>query len=166
MKYLLFIFLITTGFITIPTHEYYVSTCHIEHNATEKTLEMALNVFSDDLEIALEKEANITQLFLGQDREHKSADHYIFKYIQTHTSLIINDKPIELEYVGKEVALDGMWCYLTAFNIEKMNSISIKSSFLYDTFPAQTNIFHCTSNTNEKSIWLRKENNQGSLFFE
>ena len=50
MKYLLFIFLLTTSFVNIPIHEYYVSTCHIEHNSTEKTLEIAFNIFTDDFE--------------------------------------------------------------------------------------------------------------------
>ena len=166
MKYLLFLFMLTFSFAHIPTHEYYVSNCHIEHNDEEKTLEIAFNIFTDDFEKALEQEAKFPKLFLGQTKEHEAADEYIFKYIQQHSHLKVNEKNVQLDYVGKEIALDGMWCYLTAYNIEKMDSISIASTFLYDTFPTQTNIFHCTVKGKEKNVWLRKEKSEAILLFE
>ncbi|MGB1206114.1 MAG: DUF6702 family protein [Chitinophagales bacterium] len=166
MKYLLFVFLLTASFATPSLHEYYVSNCYIEHNPSEKTLEIALNIFTDDLEAALEQEMNIADLFLDQKKENKAVDEFIFKYIQAHTSLKVNDNPVELQYLGREMALDGAWCYLTASDIPKMDSISIESSFLYETFPTQTNIFHCTANSIEKSVWLRHSDSKKMIVFD
>ena len=64
-------------------HPFYVSVTEINHNASEKSLEMSFKFFTDDFEHVLEK-SNKAQLDILSDKEKAAFDKYIPLYVSKH----------------------------------------------------------------------------------
>ena len=139
--FLLFVFLIPF-LISMTPHPIYVSTTEIDYKPTEKSIEIAIKIFSDDLEDVLSA-SNGINIEIGTDREHPKAKEYIMNYLRKHFQLEVNDKTIEYEYVAKRMIKKdffAMWIFLKATKVRKAKSIKLTNNILIDFHPKQQNI--------------------------
>src|ERR1700730_8159437 len=89
-----------TGYLAL-LHPFFVSVTEINHNAKEKTLEISCKTFTDDLEKAIEKSANL-KLDLFNVKDKAIAEKAIAEYFKKHLVIKVDGKAVPLEFVGFE----------------------------------------------------------------
>jgi hypothetical protein len=148
MNQLLFILILSTftfGFITNENHDFFVSVAEVDYFPAKKEIQVALKTFTDDLELAIQKDGK--RLYLDTSKEIKNADTYIQKYLTLNFQLRINDKAQILTYIGKEYVDGATWIYFKYTNLpKKPKSITIKNSVIIAIHPKQTNMTHFKKN--------------------
>lgn len=148
----------------LTAHPFFISICQIHHNSEAKTLEVAIKLFSNDLETAMEAE-QIQALHLGTDREIADADAHIGQYLQQHLQLSVDGTPATGEFIGKEFDADVVWCYIEVPNVSTVSKLEVSNRLLMDEFPSQTNVVHITVNGERKSMLLQKGNARDVVSF-
>lgn len=134
-------------------HPFYVSVTEINHNAKNKTLEVSVKIFFDDLEAHIQKE-NSLSFDIIQPTDKAKTNQLIAAYLQKHLRLSINNKSVSLKYLGYEIQEDAAWCYLEIANINKISTLSINNNILYDLHKEQVNMLNVTVNQKRQSYKL------------
>ena len=109
MKKFVCIFLLFT--LAFTSHKYYLSLTQVEYNKEQNRLEVIINVFMDDIEIAVNKEYDV-DLRLTTKQELEDVDIYFKKYLLKNLSFLVNDKPVEYSFIGKEYEGDLVYFYI------------------------------------------------------
>jgi hypothetical protein len=161
-KTLLLLFIIPL--LSFSAHKYYLCLTQIEYRSELQTLQITINVFVDDIEIALNKDFKI-DLQLNTKDELKNNDLYFEKYLKQKLHLKINNISKKFTYIGKEYDGDLVYFYLEIENITGINSIEIENKILTTHFPKQQNLIKTKVGENHKSILLSAENDKGLLKF-
>ncbi len=169
LLYFLFSFLNQTSIS--PTneaiaHEFHVSKCVIECNEEAKAIQVSLHIFIDDLEEAL-RQQGADKLFICTEKESKKAEKYLNRYLQRHFVLIVNNKKVEYEFIGKEISDDlaAVWCYLEVKDIKRIKSMELKNDILMEIFDDQRNIISLTYNKKEEYMMFDKGNSTETINF-
>ena len=105
MKILL-ILVALIGYFTSPVrhetvHAFHISKTDMIFQPAEKTVQITMHVFIDDLEKGLEKQG-ASKLFVGTEREQKDVNALVMNYLQQHFSIQLNDKKTLYTWVIKE----------------------------------------------------------------
>jgi hypothetical protein len=157
-------------------HPFHVSVVEVNHNATDKTLEISCKIFTDDFEKALAQNYPFTES-RGQDAAHKTKvdlinppdkaamDTLVKKYILSHLSLSADGKPVKLSYIGFERENEAVYSYVQADNIASVNKIDIADKLMYDLFTDQINLVHVIAGGNRKSTKLDYPETNASFSF-
>lgn len=144
------------GCITL-LHPFYVSKIELNHNTKDKTIEVSVRVFTDDMELTLQKIGN-TSVNLNSPKNIEVIDKLINKYISEHLKITIDNKATTLNYLGFEINKESVWMYFEIPHIDKLNTIGISCKILYDYKKDQINIFQVKANGNDKSYKLENPN--------
>lgn len=160
----LVLLLLAIPLLSFSIHKYYVALTEIVYNTKSESVEIIMNVFVDDLEVALNDDFKIDTK-LNTPKELKNVDDYIKKYIEDHFKVTINNQVKTYTFIGKEYEADIVYFYLEITNIKTLNSIEIENSILTQHFEDQKNLIKVKINNNRKSLFLSKENNNGLLKF-
>ena len=131
-------------------HPFYISVTEINHNATDKTLEISAKVFADDLEQILEKNYKTT-LDITTAKDQPRFNQLLPDYFSKHLVLVVDGKPVKLTYIGYETEKESAHCYFQVDHIATVKKIEISNSILYDFIDSETNIMHVTVNGTRKS---------------
>jgi len=144
-----------TSPVTHPAvfHPLHIATVEIEHNASDKTLEITCKTFWDDFENILGK-LNKTKVDLSNDKDKENKNKWIFNYINSHLQLNIDGKIVPLSFVGFEKEDVVIYSYLQADNVASVKKVSVTNSIMQDVFDDQTEIIHVIVNGNRKSTKL------------
>ena len=134
-------------------HPFYVSMIEIDHNAKEKTIEISIRVFTEDLETTLKKYGNKTVDILHPANKAE-IDKLLNDYIQHKLQLKLDGKAATLHYLGYEQQLESIWTYMEVKDVPTVKKLSVNCSLLYDYQDKQSNIFHIKANGTEKSYKL------------
>src|SRR5260221_2614213 len=86
---------------TRALHPLYITVTEINHNAKDKILEISCKIFTNDLEVVLEKGAK-TKVDLSNSKEKATTDKLIDEYIERHLRLKVDGKAAGLHFVGSE----------------------------------------------------------------
>ena len=86
-------------------HEFHMSSCEIDFNKEEESVQVTLHIFIDDLELALKKRG-IDSLFLCTEREAAGSEIQIAQYIDHVLQISLDGKRIHPTMLGKEVSDD------------------------------------------------------------
>ncbi|AMC09862.1 hypothetical protein Lupro_00660 [Lutibacter profundi] len=162
LKY--FTLLIVIPLLAFSVHKYYISLCEIEYVEEQKSIQITLGMFIDDLEVTLNK-SNDTILNLATTDEVKNIDKYYKSYLNKHFKIIVNNKLQIYNYIGKEYDGDLVRFYLEITNIKSINSIEVINNCLFETFEDQENIIKIKANNINKTFYLNRKNDKGLLKF-
>ncbi|EAQ41421.1 DUF6702 family protein [Polaribacter sp. MED152] len=148
-------------FIALPllsftAHKYYLSLTQINYKSEAKAVQIIINVFMDDIELALNKDFDI-DLQLTTKRELKNNDVYFEKYLKDKLALKVDGKEKNFNYLGKEYDGDLVFFYLEIENINKVNSIDVSNKILIEHFPKQQNLIKSKVGKKNKSVLLTKD---------
>jgi hypothetical protein len=143
-------------------HPFYVSVTEINHNATDKTLEISCKMFTEDLEQIIEKN-NKTTLDITTEKDKPSFDKYIPEYVSKNLVLFVDGKPVKLSYVGFEREKESTYCYFQVDNVSSVKKVDINNSLLYDFNENEINIMHVTINGSRKSTKVNYPEKAASL---
>ncbi|MFT5667408.1 MAG: putative adenine nucleotide alpha hydrolase (AANH) superfamily ATPase [Vicingaceae bacterium] len=158
LKYALVLF-ISTALLSshVKAHKFYMSITDMEYNPDNKSLQIVMKLFTDDIEKVLEKE-NYVRIILGAEKEHPKTDEYLYKYIGTHFFIEQSKGSKQISFVGKEVDKDYTWVYLEVKNFKVKDETLISNSMLLDYFSEQTNKVNYNNTLKTISFTLFKNN--------
>lgn len=161
IKKLLLLVLIVPLF-AFTAHKYYLSLTQIEYNAKNKSVEIIINVFIDDIETALN---NIykKRFVLDTKKEPIDSDKYFFEYLQKNVQFKLDGKPYNFNYIGKEYDGDVVFFYLEIKNVAFLKEIEINNTILLEHFPTQQNLVKSKVYKKNKSVLLTKKEQSGIL---
>ncbi|GAB3268351.1 hypothetical protein GCM10027347_37760 [Larkinella harenae] len=132
----------------------------MQYNAKDKTFEVSLRIFTDDLEEALAKENNNQRVRLS-DKDNN--DPLVERYIRKHFGLITNRQRKPFRYLGKEQEMDATWIYVEVPFGEPVQGSILHQSVLLDLFDDQVNLVNVSYLSERKTVLFRKNNTQQVL---
>lgn len=118
-------------------HKFYTSLARVEYNAETKTVEVALRVFADDLELALTRRSG-RRVYLDQT---KDAPDLVIAYLRETFELRGRDgRKAELRWVGMETEADVAWLYFESPLPDGPAGATLRDRVLLELFRAQVNL--------------------------
>ncbi len=151
-----FCFLVTNAILfSAFAHDFHTSITRLEYNAKDKTFEVSIRLFTDDLEKALRKANNDPKIVIvNNDKNDKLVERYIRQYF----ALITPQKQKKLfTYIGKEQEGDATWIYIEIPVNEGIAGYTIQNALLLDTFTDQTNLVNASYQSQKKSYLCKKD---------
>ncbi len=143
--------------LSFTMHKYYISITEIDYNAKSKTFEISIKFIGHDLEKALTN-AGAPNLYLGTEKEVRNANAYLKRYIERKFKMVVDDKQLEHEFIGKEINNDDfIYCFLQSNKVEDPKEITIKSTLLTELFSRQANTIYLKSGDQKVSYYLTKD---------
>lgn len=165
------VFLLFTGLWTRPEaivsahdHPFHVSVIEINHNGSDKTLEISCKIFTDDFEKILGKNYK-TKVDLINPPNRPAMDSLVKKYLFSHLSIKANGRPVQFSYLGFEHEGEAVYGYIEVPGVPSLSKLDVTSDMMYDQFDDQMNIFHITVNGKRKSSKLNYPDKEVSLSF-
>ena len=143
--------LVLCGVLTLlsaaPNHDFHFSRTDVHWNQETLTLQATARVFTDDLEVAIRHHAGLDDthpIWLGDDHEWASADQTIAAWLEQHITFHVDDTPVEMAWVGKEIELDVSYLYLESDPIllKGQGPWRAKNTMLFEQFDDQVNEVH------------------------
>ncbi len=160
----IFIAVLFIPLLSFTAHKYYLSLTQIEYNKNDKSLQIIINVFMDDIEKALNEDYTI-DLKLTTKEEHKESDLYFEKYLNEKLNFIVNEKNVDFVYLGKEYEGDLVYFYLEIPKVETPTSLELSNKILLEHFSEQQNVVKMKVGKKRRSKILNKENDKALLNF-
>lgn len=161
-KYVAILLLIPLFAFTV--HKYYISLCEIEYVKEQKSLQITIGMFIDDIEFTLNRNHNTT-LNLATKNEIEHIDSYYSEYLNKHFKIIVNNTQKSYLFIGKEYDDDIVRFYLEITDINEIKSIEVINTSLFRDFENQQNIIKINANNTHKTFYLNKKNDKGLLNF-
>jgi hypothetical protein len=148
----------------LGAHDFHVSLTEVRHNAKEQTLEVSMRLFTDDLDKAIVLgTGQSTGLVSGQ--ETPATERLISAYLSRNLGIKVDGKTATLQFLGKELQTDAVWCYLEAKGVQSATRIEVRNASLLEVFPDQTNMVNVHVGNQTRSVLLRKGTADGTLEF-
>ena len=120
----IFLLLFITPILSFTAHKYYLSLMQINYKSEAKSIQIIINVFMDDIEVALNSDYTI-DLQLTTKKELKNNDVYFEKYLKEKLDFKVNGIHKNFNYIGKEYDGDLVYFYLEIENINQVDTIYI-----------------------------------------
>ncbi|WP_188599480.1 DUF6702 family protein [Polaribacter pacificus] len=162
MKSKVLVFFLVIPLFAFTTHKYYLSLTQLEYNEKQKSLEIIINVFIDDIEKALE-EIHHKKFELDTKNEPKDSDTFFYQYLKKHVQFKIDGKPVLYDFIGKEYDGDIVYFYLEVKNINSLKEIDVTNDILVAEFPEQQNLIKSKVRGKHKSALLTKKEQHAVL---
>ncbi|UKJ08988.1 DUF6702 family protein [Solitalea lacus] len=152
MKKLLFILLFLLISIKGHSHKFYTSMTQMEYNSQNKSVEVIMNIFWDDVEAALNKKYK-KKLTVGSKEFTACLRQYL-----TQTFQIKNSKSQlkPFEFIGTEINGMTLSVYLEIPLPEGLQNAELQNSVLIDDFEGQTNIVNITSGKAKRTLLFKE----------
>lgn len=126
---------------TAPPHPFHVSVTEINHNATDKTLEISCKIFTDDFEKVMAKNYK-TKVDLSKPEMKSAMDSLVKRYVTSHLLVKADGRLVNYSYLGFENDHEATFCYIEVEQIPSIKKMEVSNSILYDQFDDQMNIMH------------------------
>ena len=162
MKKIAILFLLFT--LAFSSHKYYLSLTQIEYNKDQDSLEVIINVFMDDIELAINKEYNV-DLRLTTKQELEDVDSYFQKYLRKNLRFLVNKELVNYNFIGKEYEGDLVYFYLEVNVSNSPVSLEVYNTILVTYFEQQQNIIKFKNGSDRQSKILSKNTNKALLKF-
>ncbi|MCB9235378.1 MAG: hypothetical protein H6581_27230 [Bacteroidia bacterium] len=145
-SFLLLLLFWTLGLGVLQAHPYHVSVFQLEYNPENKTLELTVKVFLDDMHTALKNWAAA-----GLDFESSSSNPFLKNYLIKTTRIKAGGEWLPMDFVGKETDEEAIWIYMEIPVGEKPLALDFETSLLTEIFDDQMNIVHLKLSEEEKT---------------
>ncbi len=157
MKYKSIILLLALSLFSFfaHAHDYHTSITDIKYNPRSQSLEVAVKVFTDDLEDALSRR-NKAKITYNNSEKVKA---YLHNYLSSALVFeAVKGKPMKYKLVGSEEDADALWIYVevpvAATNLQQLY---IKNAVLTEIFDDQMNIVNLNYKGKIESTLMQKD---------
>jgi uncharacterized protein DUF6702 len=133
-------------------HKYHTSVTRLEYNAEERSAEITIQTFTDDLEAILTKRAGRT---IRLDAS-KDSGRLVLDYLQSAFELKVDGAKLELEWVGLEMKGGTAWLYVLTKLPGSLSKASLLNALLFDLFEDQVNIVNVLNSGKKRSLVFRR----------
>ena len=148
---LLGILFLTASFVK---HAFHTSVTEMNYNAKEKTMEVSIRIFTDDLESVLSSESGKKITIKDNDKNEVLIEKYLRKHFMVTSS---KRQIINYSFLGKEQQKDATWLYLEMPLNVSFNGSTIKNDLLVDAFSDQVNIINISINGEKKTLLFNQK---------
>jgi hypothetical protein len=149
-------FLLSPFSFLLNKHAFHTSITEMRYNPKQKTFEISLRVFTDDLEKTLSAN-NQNKKFVIENTDKN--DPFIEQYVRKHFAITTpKNQKLNYQFVGKEKEGDATWIYLEMPVNEAIKGSKIQNDVLIDVFDDQTNIVNIFVNNDKKSYLFTVKN--------
>ncbi|QEC65873.1 hypothetical protein FRZ67_00605 [Panacibacter ginsenosidivorans] len=131
-------------------HPFFVSMTDINYNDNTKSLEISVRIFTDDFENTLRK-YHQDKIDILHPANQEQMNGYVRDYIQQHLQMKVNDKAVQLNFVGYEQQSESIWAYFEVNKVDKVTKVEIVNNLLHDYNTNQINMMHIKVKDNEQS---------------
>lgn len=136
-------------------HPYHVS--YTEINTTDSSITIALEVFTDDLQLAVKQAYQPEKYFLGADSISAEGQKLTRDYFSSVFQIVVNGKPLnDIVFFEIESNPDRTTIYVEFKNTVAIKSLAIKNSVLINVFSDQENIIEAKNQNNTEKALLHK----------
>ena len=146
-------------------HPLHVSVTEIEYDEKDKSLEIMMRIFSDDLELTLRNYYKTPDLDIMKLQNGATVDDLMKKYLQENFSVTLDNRKQSFTLLGNENEGDAFVFYIEVPKIRKWKTIAIRNTVIMDTHDDQSNLVHVTVGDKIKSLRLTRNNSTGDLAF-
>ncbi len=152
------------SFLVALLHPYYVSVTEIKHHAKTQSMEISCRVFSDDLELALNKLSS-RKIDVLKPKDKGELERLIARYIPQHLQINVNGKAVSLQFVGYEQESEATWCYFEVKNVKTAKRLNIINDLLFAEHEEQINMLHVSVGGVRKSTKLDNPESKAAFNF-
>lgn len=145
-------------------HPLYVSVTEINHNATDKNLEISCKIFTDDFEKTLTTIHN-KKVDLFNPKDKAETDRQVAEYIRKRLIIKLDGKEVTLEFVGFERENDAVWSYFQVAAPAAPKKMEVNNSILYEAYDKQLNLMHVSVGGTRKSTRLNYPDKEAKFEF-
>ena len=125
-------------FILPIVHDFHFSRTMAHYNSTTNTLQMSMNIFTDDLEIAVR---NMGHESFKIDLQFKAqTDSLIAEYVLSKFSINHGEDALKLNWVGYECDYDITYVYIESKEFELDTNLVFTQRLLMDVYEDQENV--------------------------
>lgn len=133
-------------------HKFHASLTEVDVNAKERTVEVGMRVFADDLEAALSKK-NDRRIRLDVTPD---VERYVIAYLKD--ALVVTDakgRRLELKWLGMEARVDEAWLYVSAPAPDGLDGGSIVATQFCELYDDQINTVNVQQGTARVTLTFR-----------
>jgi hypothetical protein len=137
--------------VPVHAHKFHASLTEVEYDAADRTLEIAVRLFPDDLEAALARRSGRR---IAIDAE--GADRRMLEYLRD--TLVITGprgEAYELSWVGMEATVGTVWVYLQAGAPAGLAGGRIRNEMFLELFDDQVNTVNVKDGSRRATIVLK-----------
>lgn len=151
--------------LALTRHTYHSSILELRLNPQKQQVEIALKVFTDDLENALSK-GRPQHLSLQDPRVVPLADAYLREHLELALPYTSSRQPrlsLPIQFLGMQPEKDAYWLYAKAPLPRAATAIWLRNAVLLDFFSDQMNIVNAEGNDKKVSELYRAGHEQATL---
>lgn len=145
-------------------HKFYLSLTQIDYNEKSQALQITMNVFIDDFELALNDTFN-KEFNLNTEQELTDSNTNIHDYLKEHFKVKLEGKPVAFNYIGRRYEADLVFLYLEFEDVTDVKTIEIENTVLFRYFEDQKNLIKLKIKGEFDSLMLTKGKKKGLLNF-
>ena len=149
---------------TAEAHDYHASITDVTYNPKTQNLEVAMRVFTDDLELALSTRNK------GKVNYSSTSDkvkQYLAEYLNVAFSLeTTKGKPLKQRFIGSEEETDVVWLYFEVpVGSAPLAQLYVKNAVCTELYNDQMNVVNINYKGKTNSVLLQKNETQKKLSF-
>ena len=150
--------LILSLFILPFVHDFHFSRTKVHYNPQTKTLQMSMNVFTDDLELAVSNMGH--EGFRIDVEPDVGADSLMSVYIISKFHVYHAGQKLKMDWVGYECDYEVTYVYLESEAFSFDSPLLIDQALLMEIFEDQENVLDFESSDIEESHILIRGHHQ------
>ena len=144
----------------IAGHPFHVSVAELEYNPKSKCLEVALKVWPEDLEKALNRNSKEP---IDLDKTPR-IDDLILAYLKKHIRVSADGKNnCKLNWIGKELEVKQAWLYFEVKTDVRPDNFTFSNTIFFELQDDQINIFNLKFKDRRASFSFAREKSQHKL---
>lgn len=150
--------------LTAQAHDYHASITDVKYNPKSQSFEVALRVFTDDLENALSLRNKSKVAYSSQSDKIKQ---YLADYLNASVSFELEKgKPLKQRFIGSEEETDVVWIYFEVpVQSASIAQLYVKNAVFTELFNDQMNVVNINYKGKTNSVLLQKHDVQKKLTF-
>ena len=145
-------------------HKFYVSTVQLNYKAETSKLEVILQIFTDDLDLAIQEEID-ADFSMEYQPPSGAVSPNLAAYVRKHWSVETDHSPLEINFIGYESDYDLTKIYYEIQLPQELNRLDFKNTILLRQFEDQKNLMHFKAERQRKSFLLNARETTFSIKF-
>ncbi|MFT4204358.1 MAG: hypothetical protein QM610_10675 [Chitinophagaceae bacterium] len=146
-------------FFLFLLHPFFVSMTEVDYIPKDKTVEVSVRIFTDDLESTIKNLHKDYPLDIIHPKDPKLVNGWIDQYIHSRLQVRIDNVVRPMQFVGYEQQGESVWCYFEIKNVPEPKQIHVFNTLLYDYKKEQINMVRFKNGNAEKSSKLQFPDN-------
>ncbi|HEY9401860.1 MAG TPA: DUF6702 family protein [Pyrinomonadaceae bacterium] len=137
-------------------HKFHTSFTEVDYNAPQRSLQITLRTFPDDLENVLSRRSGKA---VRLDRK-KETEPLLVAYLQ-ETFQLKNAKGemVKLAWVGMDAGVDSAWLYFEAHLPEGSAGVQLRNQFMFDLYDDQINLVNVKQDGKKHALTFKNGDN-------